>query len=546
MTKPAVVLAACFAIACAGCGKRYIGRVPPSAEPPDARDDSSVDADADADANADANADADTNADALPDLPDAGTGADAEADAADAHADADAADAHADAAPDLPDTGGATDAGDGGIVVPGTIAWSAPGRPASDGTARFYTRHEDPGGGYFWRIDPETGLFHWQIYEAVDFRCFGGATALFTDISRGTIGADTKRILVRASASGSLVWSGTLTRPAHFSCWQALDRFLAVENPGSPVLTAYRTSANQMLWRVPAAADATVDAADPETTYVSSTASGRTRLDALRSADGAPVWNVSFTSMQKLSFVFDAQRNLYAIDGSPGSSSLRRLSTANGGAAWTRSLSDGSKVILDGSSDLLLVKEGGRLLAIDKATNAVPWTHTPDPPSFPSWEATFMKSGDVLVTRMEGQVLYSVLGPDGAVRSTFGPAIPGRNGQSLFETAAGELYLVTSHTVVRLDPALNGAALWTFRDEAIDRVIGSDEERLLLAGPEIGCRPCFEQVIAVDKREGRFMWKVPGQLPSQNALWGTDAKRIYLSVPYGERNVPGTVTAIWK
>lgn len=103
-----------------------------------------------------------------------------------------------------------------------------------------------------------------------------------------------------------------------------------------------------------------------------------------------------------------------------------------------------------------------------------------------------------------------------------------------------------SRTVSRLDPSLNAAPLWTFRDEPIDRVIGSDEERVLVAGPEIGCRPCFEQVLAIDKRDGRLMWKVPGQLPSQNSLWATDAKRIYLSVPYGERYGPGTVTAIWK
>jgi hypothetical protein len=505
MMKPAVLFFVCLAVVCAACGKRYVGKVTRS--------------DGGADAPAEANTDGDTDAspDILPDI-----------------------------LPDLPDTG-AIDARDGGVIIPGTIAWTAMGRPVSDGTARFYTRHEDPGGGHFWRIDPETGQITWQIYEAVDFICFGGPTALFADVNRGIVGADAKRVLVRSSDTGSPVWQGTLTRPIHFSCWQGFDRFFAVETLANPVLTAYRTSVSQMLWSVPAAAETTVDAVTPETTYVSSYASGRTRLDALRSADGAPLWNVSFTSTQKLSFVFDAQRNLYAIDGSPGSSSLQRLSPDGGPAPWSRSLSDGSKVVIDGSSDFLLVKEAGTLRAIDKATGAERWPHTPDPAGgFASWEATFLRSGDVLVTSTEAQIRYQVLAPDGAIRSLIGPhTFPGRNGQQLFESA-GELYVVMSRTVSRLDPSLNAASLWTFRDEPIDRVIGSDEELVLVAGPEIGCRPCFEQVLAIDKRDGRLMWKVPGQLPSQNALWATDAKRIYLSVPYGERYVPGTVTAIWK
>ena len=100
--------------------------------------------------------------------------------------------------------------------------------------------------------------------------------------------------------------------------------------------------------------------------------------------------------------------------------------------------------------------------------------------------------------------------------------------------------------LARLDPT-TGNRLWTSPDViSVDRVIGTDGDLVLVAGPPQSC--CFqpEWVRAASKTDGQSRWTMSEQFPMGISLLTSDRDRIFLEAPPDGMYTPSTTVAIWK
>jgi hypothetical protein len=81
---------------------------------------------------------------------------------------------------------------------------------------------------------------------------------------------------------------------------------------------------------------------------------------------------------------------------------------------------------------------------------------------------------------------------------------------------------------------------------SVDRVIGTDGDVVLVAGPPQSC--CFqpEWVRAASNINGDGRWMMSEQFPMGIALLTSDRDRIFLTAPPDAMYTPSTTIAIWK
>jgi outer membrane protein assembly factor BamB len=103
---------------------------------------------------------------------------------------------------------------------------------------------------------------------------------------------------------------------------------------------------------------------------------GQSNLRAINAQDGTTLWTGDFAASQPIQFLFDAQEHVFALDTSEGQDFLARVNTADGTLAWEyRAESPTLDVVLDNSSDYVLVQAANQLAALDKATGKWLWSY---------------------------------------------------------------------------------------------------------------------------------------------------------------------------
>ena len=465
---------------------------------------------------------------------------------------------------------GGADAIDGGVdggadtrpVVPGAVAWKAEGWAAINAAGDFYTTAIHGDNVDVALVGRASGGRSWQ--RAGWFLCAIGDTVVVRDNKSW---ASTAAGL--AALDGAPRWQ--LGRMYMGFCFPALDRFVAIETADeadpTATLAVYRASDGGSVWSLGTAgvmaSAPMVEGADASAVYFSWMESGNVMLRALRASDGQAQWTAALDATDRLHFQFDAAGALFALDPSSQSPSVRRIDLARGSVAWTYPLAVGGALITEGSAGFVVVRDGPNLLALDKATGTPLWTYpAQNDPSWQSWDVRFMRSGDLLVSQRSANeipfsgtvahaTLHTVVSAAGTARWSVGPhtaVLPVTSGPRTFlwETPAGELYDTTWGWLSRLDPT-TGNRLWTSPDViSVDRVIGTDGDLVLVAGPPQSC--CFlpEWVRAASKTDGQSRWMMSEQFPMGISLLTSDRDRIFLAAPPDGKYTPSTTVAIWK
>ena len=429
-------------------------------------------------------------------------------------------------------------------MVPGVVAWKAEGWAAINAAGDFYTTAIHGDNVDVALVGRASGGRSWQ--RAGWFLCAIGDTVVVRD--NKSWGSTVSGL---AALDGAPRWQ--LGRMYMGFCFPALDRFVAIETPDeshpTATLAVYRASDGRPVWSLGTAgvmaSSPMVEGADASAVYFSWMESGKVMLRALRASDGQAQWTAALVATDRLHFQFDAAGALFALDLSSQSPSVRRIDLARGSVAWTYPLAVGGELITEGSAGFVVVRDGPNLLALDKATGTRLWTYpVQNDPSWQSWDVRFMRSGDLLVSQRSANeipysgmvahtTLHTVVSAAGAARWSVGPhtaVLPVTSGPRTFlwETPAGELYETTWGWLARLDPT-TGNRLWTSSDViSVDRVIGTDGDLVLVAGPPQSC--CFqpEWVRAASKTNGQSRWMMSEQFPMGISLLTSDRDRIFL------------------
>ena len=440
--------------------------------------------------------------------------------------------------------------------APGAIAWTYPGVPVSDGSPNVYVAAgvaDTPGLAL---LDRARGVPVWEDKGPLRFRCFGPSTVVLSDFPDGVAEPGNYRAAMLSSADGTLKRMLSLMSPTELSCWPGLDRVMTVENiAGGPYVTAYIASAAEQLWKraptaplsPPRADVAHVDAASVYVSWymVNDPAPGGTSaLVVQRDSDGESTAGVAFGVHQKMDFLFDAASTIFAVDNSTNYLSLRCLD-AQGLEKWQHAPPSADlRVVVDGSPQFLAVLEGEWLLILDKATGTPAgdsYRANPDG-RYASWDARFTRSGDVhVIGRRGATATHTVVSVAGQVRFVW--SAEGRPNAQLWEAPDSTFYRSGDGAVARIDGS--GDPIWTFAEQPVDRVIGADRGLVITVGPPTNCKPCSEQVIALDAANGHLVWMTSEPLPSPSTFFAADDERIYLSISPADFP-PGRITAIWR
>lgn len=511
-----------MALTVVGCGRMVVGRLPRAA--PDGGSDS---------------ADASRAPDSGPD----GVVSDARDTAP-----ADANDAGPDRAADRPDAG--------------TVAWINDGTAIVDDTGRLFLSVDAPATKSFQHVGWDTGTkaADWSYAQGtLGFRCFVAGRILLEGLDS----------LFALSNDGAFEWSTSVQGTR--TCWPAAGVYTENdidEARGYSYVYAYRPGTTNLdaVWasNVETLGTAVVRV-DASAIYLSSYASGKTHLKAVRISDGANAWpaDALFDSSEMLGFTADGNGNLFNnTDYFLETSTVSRVDTATGAMAWTYRppANQFADVRVDGSQDFALALEGPVLVAIDKQDGHQRWRVNVDPGAqYATWRPTVLASGDVLVTGAltlaadENQMLrvsHSLVDQAGAIRWTIGPAsvlvtYNGSNpGRFVWEAAPGQLYSTSGGAIAKLDGT--GQPVWTFAQYAFERAVAEVGDVVLAAGPPRNCWPCDEGIYAIDKSTGKLRWQMQGQFQSGMSLFTSDADRIYLRVPPIGMYEPWRTAAVWR
>jgi hypothetical protein len=443
-----------------------------------------------------------------------------------------------------------------GAIGPGVIAWTYPGVPVGDGSPNVYVVPADANSAGFALLDRAHGAPVWEDKGPLRFHCFGQSTVVLSDLPAGPPAPGNYRAVILSSADGSTRRMLSLTNPNALSCWPGPDRLLLTERmDGHPYVTALAASTGAELWRRWVGEPLSPDRADvwyvgADAMYVSTFILAQqpyyptSQINVVDTHEGVWKDGWAFPVLQNLAFVFDAGGEPIALDHSYGQHSVMAMQPSiTGDPFWKYAPAADDFRVVTGGLGFAAVLDGEHLLIFDKTTwqRGNFFAHA-DPP-YESWDARFMRSGDVhVVGRRGATAAHFVLTVDGEARLVWDAF--GRPNADIWEAPDGTLYRTGDGTATRIDGW--GNPIWTFSGEPIDRVIGADRGVVFVVGPPLECRPCVEHVIALDATDGHRLWKTAQPLPSPSAFFNADDDRVYVSVSPADFPPDGRITALWR